>query len=224
MESFYMNKLMLCGILIMSSGTLNAFPEYISENDNLQLTCPAINLDQTDEIVKEIKNLNPIIRDAYLPKLDFVLKNLKNTSADNDEILTKMSGELCSISNVLPYEMMKQLMNCCLNLLIRLASKGNIDAMYDLISTSYVPDKNDVRNIVNIKGIEDLDFEQLIEKLASELEEDGSEDSFINVIKNMPQKSNSAPNSPVSFHGKTQKRETQSDSELYDKKDGVCQL
>ena len=56
--------------------------------------------------------------------------------------------------------------------------------MQNLIGQSYIPDEDDVKDIIIIKGMDNLDFKLLFNKLRKkeELEEE-SEDTFIDIFK-----------------------------------------
>ena len=63
---------------------------------------------------------------------------------------------------------------------------GNTDVMYDLVSISFSPEKEDLVKIFIIDGIDDLDgldYRQIIEFLLEGLKADEREEAFINVIK-----------------------------------------
>ena len=56
--------------------------------------------------------------------------------------------------------------------------------MWNLISCSHISDKSNIKDIIIIDGIDNLDFNILINKLTEKLEEgEENEDSFIEVIK-----------------------------------------
>ena len=70
---------------------------------------------------------------------------------------------------------------------------GNTDVMYDLVSISFSPEKEDLVKIFIIDGIDDLDgldYRQIIEFLLEGLKADEREEAFINVIKGIKESKN----------------------------------
>lgn len=180
-----MNKLLLCGMLVMNLSIVDAIPEYTYENGGLQIICPAVEFEQVSaSIKKELEKLDPCFGEAYMPITDNILKNLKESSLSNEELIS-VSCDLCSISDFLSEEMRKRVMNACLNLLVRAALNGNTNAMYDLTSTSFAPDSDGVKDIIDIKGIDNLDYALLMNMLSQELKKRKTEGSFVAVIKDI---------------------------------------
>ncbi|OUM65532.1 hypothetical protein PIROE2DRAFT_7464 [Piromyces sp. E2] len=101
------------------------------------------------------------------------------------EILIPIVHDLVSLSNVLPHEKARYVMSICFNILTRAALTGNMDAMYNLISASFEPTKEEVVKILNIEGIEDLNYRKIKEELSQKLEENESESIFIEIIYKM---------------------------------------
>lgn len=189
-----MSKWLFCGILIMTFNVTKAIPAYEYKNEDLLVGCPAIDFDRINHLIKqEVEELDPIIKDACESGLVDAFVSLDKKSDLNSEELILVSCNLCSISDFLSTEIRNQLMNACLNLLIRAALKGNINAMYDLVSTSFIPDQSDIKSIIYVTGVDNLDYAQLVSELSQKLEEAESENTFVEVIKNI--KSNSAMNS-----------------------------
>lgn len=188
-----MKRLIFLGISVEFFGTVNAYiTEYI--NKELGVTCPKIEFDKSI-YEKELKMLNPILQEGYMPKLNNASQQLEMEDLKVED-LVPITYDLISLCGVLPYKKTEQLMIICLNLLTRAALSGNVDAMYDITSISFVPQKDDVAKILNIEGVKDLDYGQMMEKLSQKLNESASEDSFIEVIKET--KSKSLPISPAS--------------------------
>lgn len=183
-----MNKPVFCGMLIVASNIANALPKYEYQNSGLQITCPAVDLTQiSDDLKNEVEKLEPTSENCYMHTLNNVLSSLKNDDLSNEELIS-VAGSLCSIGTFLSKDLYTQLSNSAANLLCRACLECSIDAMWNLIGASFFIEKQYIKDVINIGGIDNLDYNRLMQELTQELEESESKDSFINAIRKMQQK------------------------------------
>ncbi|KAG4098196.1 hypothetical protein H8356DRAFT_1674037 [Neocallimastix lanati (nom. inval.)] len=162
---------------------------YITEYKYLDVTCPEIKFDK-NSYIEEIKNLSPIVSRGCMSTLEDVSSRLEESNSEIKNLYPIVHG-LVSLSNVLSLEKSREMMTISFNILTRAALTGNVDAMYGLTTTSFTPTKEEMAKILIIKGIDhlDLDFEQVKEVLSQKLEEDESEEAFVEVLEEMKHKS-----------------------------------
>jgi len=162
--------------------TTCVIPEY--KNEALGVTCPGIEF-QKIIYEEELQKLNPVLQEAFFPKLNEAVNYLEGMKLSTDKLvpITIVYDFMSLIGNIYTQEKNELLLLICLNLLIRLALNGNIDAMYGITTLTYVPAKEDISKILNIEGIDNLDYCQMVENLLQKLMEFESKDSFIRVIR-----------------------------------------
>eukprot|EP00833_Pecoramyces_ruminatium_P002088 jgi/Orpsp1_1/1176120/evm.model.c7180000056487.1 len=166
----------------------------ITNNDNDD----NYNFNETSSITE--KEINNTINNAYIisdfkyldmtcPSIKFE-KNIYSEEIENlSPILISITHDLVSLSSVLSRQKSRYLMSICFNIWTRAALIGNIDAMYNITTTSFTPAREEMSKILIIEGINDLDYHQIQEELSQKLEESENENDFIDVIEKIKQES-----------------------------------
>jgi len=167
--------------------------------------------------IQELLNGSDVVGKPYLNRVSEALGTINQAQVDSKTLYDVSSIIRMSVCDF-PIQYQSVLRKIVINLSLRAAMEGEKEAIYDIMDM--YPSQNELE-YVNKNENEKLsieDFGSIRENLADvDIGEIEDIDNLKKIVKDaLSRKSNSAPTSPVSFHGNTQKRETHSDSELYD--------
>lgn len=180
--------LAVCAIhLIQCRADDICMPEYT--DPGLGIKCMAININDTP-FFEAVSHLSP---EQRVPSETLLRTTLEKIKTDHSAVgMAEAASDLTILSNVLPVKQQEIIEDIFLNLFVRSALAGNIDAMFSILSVSFNLPKERLSKIFTITDV-DLNFSELQEKLEAELDESESSETFRQVIKKL--KMHSAPTS-----------------------------